>query len=147
VICGVAVEWLPLMTVGSAGERNHAGVCAKPEQAGHLVYGPFVKLGAGDYRVRISWNAGRPLQAFPEGRPVATIEAVSRSGSTYLAQRELRAEDYESPKHELLFRIGGGPQLGFPVEVRLWTCGAVPLTVSSITVELVDVPPNTATTG
>jgi hypothetical protein len=145
-ICGVAVEWLSLMTVGDAGERNDAGVCAKPEQAGHLVFGPFLKLGAGDYRVRICWNAGRKLRTDAEGQPVATIEVVSRNGKTYLTQRELGAEDFECPEHELRFCIGNRPPQGSPIEVRVWTSGAVPLTVSSIAVELVGVLPTAAAT-
>jgi len=60
------VEWLQLMSVGPAGERNRAGVSATPGQAGHLVYGPYVKLGAGHYRVRVNWSAGRPLRAVRE---------------------------------------------------------------------------------
>ncbi len=137
---GALVEWLPLMTVGPAGERVHAGVCATPGQTGHLVYGPYVALGAGDYRVRICWSAGRPLRAVRQGRPVATIEAVSRYGKTYLAQRELRVEDCESPEQELLFCIGRRPLPASPIEVRVWTSGTVPLTVSSITIELVERP-------
>jgi glycosyltransferase involved in cell wall biosynthesis len=129
------VEWLPAMTAGGAGERRHAGICAKPGTAGHLVYGPYVKLGAGDYRVRVRWDAGQPTQDVPRGRPAATIEAVSGYGNTYLAQRQLRVEDCLRPEHELRFRIDRRLPPALPVEVRVWTSGAVPLTVNSITVE------------
>jgi hypothetical protein len=141
------VEWLPVMKVGPAGERNHAGVCARPGQTGHLVYGPYVKLGAGDYRVRVRWSAGQPLRTFPRFQPVATIEAVSRHGKTYLAQRQLRVEDYVGPEHELLFHIAGRSSPALPIEVRVWTSGAVPLTLSSITVERIAAPAKTAMTG
>lgn len=139
-ICGVAVEWLPAMQVGRAGERTHAGVCAKPGRAGHLVYGPYVKLGAGDYRVRVRWSAGQPLRRVPRDQPVAAIEAVSRYGKTYLAQRKLRADDCERPEHELLFRVNGKPPSASPIEVRVWTSGTLPLTVSSIAIELIALP-------
>jgi glycosyltransferase involved in cell wall biosynthesis len=138
-ICGVAIEWLPAMTAGRAGERCPDGVCAKPGQPGHLVYGPYVKLGAGDYRVRIRWDAGRPTRDVPRSQPAAMIEAVSHCGKTYLAQHQLLFEDCLRPEHELSFRINGRPP-PLPIEVRVWTSGAVPLTVSSITVELIAAP-------
>jgi hypothetical protein len=141
------VEWLPVMKVGPAGERNHAGVCAKPGQPGHLVYGPYVKLGAGDYRVRVRWSAGQPSRTFPRFQRVATIEAVSRHGKTYLAQRQLRVEDYVRPEHELLFHVPGRSSPALPVEVRVWTSGAVPLALSSITVERIAAPAKPAMTG
>jgi len=146
-ICGVAIEWLPAMRVGSAGERREAGICARPGQPGHLVYGPYVKLGAGDYRVRVHWRAGRPTRHVPPGQPVATIEVVSRYGKTYLAQRQLRAEDCLRPEYEVMFHIGARPTPAFPVEVRVWTGGAVPLTVSSITVERIAAPARLASTA
>jgi hypothetical protein len=142
-----SVEWLPVMKVGPAGERNHAGVCARPGQPGHLVYGPYVKLGAGNYRVRVRWSAGRPSRTFSRFQPVATIEAVARHGKTYLAQRQLRVEDYVGPEHELLFRVAGRSSPALPIEVRVWTSGAVPLTLSSITVERVAAPAKSAMIG
>ena len=136
----MAIEWLPAMRVGRAGERRHGGVCAKPGQTGHLVYGPYVKLGAGDYRVRVRWSPGRPTRHIPRDQPVATIEAVSRYGRTYLAQRQLQLEDCPQPEQEVRFHVIGQPPSAFPVEVRVWTSGAVPLTLSSITVERIAAP-------
>jgi hypothetical protein len=141
------VEWLPLMQVGSAGEPCEAGVCAKPGQTGYLVYGPYVRLGAGDYRVRIRWSAGRQSRIFRRFRPVAAIEAVSGYGDSYLAQRKFRVEDYVHPEHELLFRIAGRLASAAPIEVRVWTSGAVKLTLSSITVERITALAEIATTG
>jgi hypothetical protein len=141
------VEWLPLMRVGSAGEPCEAGVCAKPGQTGYLVYGPYVKLGAGDYRIRVRWIVGRPSRTFRRFRPVATIEAVSGYGDTYLAQRKFRVEDYVQPEHELLFRIAGTLASAAPIEVRVWTSGAAPLRLSSITVERITALAEIAATG
>jgi hypothetical protein len=141
------VDWLALMQVGSAGEPCEAGVCAKPGQTGYLVYGPYVKLGAGDYRVRVRWSIGRPSRAFRRFRPIASIEAVSGYGDTYLAQRKFRVEDYVRPEHELLFRIAGRLASAAPIEVRVWTSGAVPLTVSSIIVEPITALAEIATAG
>ena len=140
------VEWLQLMSVGPAGERDHGGVSAAPGQAGHLVYGPYVKLGAGRYRVRVHWRAGRPSRAIAYGQLVATIEAVTGDGKTYLAQRELRADNYARPVHELLIDLSQKGLSDSPIEVRVWTGGMVPLTVSSITVERIAAPARTAAT-
>jgi hypothetical protein len=129
------VEWLQLMSVGPAGERNHAGVSATPGQPGHLVYGPYVKLGAGHYRVRVHWRAERPLHPVPPDRLIATIEVVTGDGKTYLAQREMRIDNYARPVHELSFNLSESALSNSPIEVRVWTGGMVPLTVSSITVE------------
>lgn len=127
------IEWLPAMRVGRAGQRGDRGIDAKPGETGHLVYGPYVALGNGDYRVRIGWEAGEPWRAAPRSQPVAVIEAVSRYGKLYLAQRELTVADCASPKHELRFRLGARSAPAF--EVRVWTAGIVPLTIVSITIE------------
>jgi hypothetical protein len=139
------VEWLQLMSVGPAGERERGGVSTTPGLAGHLVYGPYVKLGAGHHRVRVHWSAGQPLRAILRSHLVATIEVVTGDGKTYLAQRELRVGNYAQPVHELLLDLSEGALAASPIEVRVWTGGMVPLTVSSITVERIADPRKTKT--
>jgi hypothetical protein len=129
------VEWLPLMSVGPAGERSQAGVSAIRGQAGHLVYGPYVKIAPGHYRVQISWRAERPPRPVPPGQLVAMIEAVTGDGKTYLAQRELYVDNYTRPVYELSFDLGERAASTLPVEIRVWTGGMVPLTISSISIE------------
>ena len=97
--------------------------------------------------VRINWSAGRPLRAVPRDQLVATIEAVTGDGKTYLAQRELWADDYARPVHELSFDLGERAPSTSPIEVRVWTSGAVPLTLSSITVERIAAPARLASTA
>lgn len=135
---GRAVEWLPVMRVGPVGERTATGIGGKAGEAGHLVYGPYVRLGAGDYRVRIRCGMP-PTEAAPSGQAVATIEAVSEGGKTYLAQRELTIEECARPEHDLLFRIDATALQ--PVEVRVWTSGLAKLTVSSIAIERIALSP------
>ncbi len=139
------VEWLQLMSLGPAGERNHAGVSAVPGQAGHLVFGPYVKLGAGRYRVRVHWSIERPSRAVPRDQLVATIEAVTGDGKSYLAQRELRVDDCARPAHEVSFDLNQRASTS-PIEVRLWTSGVAPLTLTSITIERITAA-KTATTS
>ena len=127
---GDAVDWLPVMSVGSAGEKSDAGVSARPGEVGHLVYGPYARLGWGEYCLRWRSSAGAS-PGVPPGQRVATIEAVTGDGKTYLAQRHLSLEDCAGAEQELRFRITARAA---PVEVRVWTSGAVPLTISSITV-------------
>jgi hypothetical protein len=141
------VEWLQLMSVGPAGERTPAGVSTIPGEAGHLVYGPYVRLGAGHYRVRVHWSAGQPLRAVLRSHLVATIEVVTGDGKTYLAQRELRVGNYAQPVHELSLDLSERALATSPIEVRVWTGGMVPLTVSSITVERIAAPQTTTATS
>jgi hypothetical protein len=129
----VAAEWLPIVSVGSAGERGAAGISAKPDHSGHIIFGPYARLGPGSYRVQLRCSSAQSSAVVPGGRPAAVIEAVAHHGRHYLAQHELSAADCRVPVHELHFRVGPAPLLA--IEVRVWTSGTVPLTVTSIRVE------------
>lgn len=138
---GGAVEWLPSMQVGPAGKRTAAGIEGAAGQAGHLVYGPYARLLAGDYRVRVRCEVGQPAAPWLPETPVATIEAVSGHGQTYLAQRELTHAAGGSAEHDLEFRIEAtATSMRQAVEVRVWTNGLVPLTVASIAIERIGPP-------
>lgn len=138
---GGAVEWLPVMGVGPAGERTAAGINGAAGQAGHLVYGPYARLGAGDYRVRMRWQAAPAAARLSPGTVLATLEAVATHGQTYLAQRALTLAALGRSEHDLRFRIEATAALPWQaVEVRVWTSGLVPLTVSSITIERIGAP-------
>lgn len=134
-------EWLPRMLVGPAGRRTGGGIAARPGEAGHLVYGPYARLGAGSYRVRLRWIAGPPPAHLRRDQPAATIEAVCGDGTAYLAQRQLYPRECARPEHDLLFGLAKGPPQASPIEVRVWTSGALSLTIQSITVERMSAPP------
>jgi len=129
---GVTVEWLPVMSIGDAGERRDRVVLGKPGQAGHFIYGPYGRLEPGTYLLKIRISAEPSTTSRAQRGPVATIEAMS--GKSELMRHDLRLDDCASPEHHLSFRVAGTPHQA-PVEVRIWTSGAVALTVSSIIVE------------
>ncbi|MGE5268832.1 MAG: hypothetical protein ACM3JG_04070, partial [Thiohalocapsa sp.] len=136
-IPGVAIEWLAVMRVGPAGRRTADGIVAEAGRSGHLVYGPYATLAAGCYRARVHLAA--PANAAAPAPPLATIEAVAAQGRRFLAQRALCDADTLGSRHELAFQIEPGD--GEAVELRVWSSGAVPLTVVSIAIErIVPVP-------
>jgi hypothetical protein len=129
------------MEVGPAGKRTTAGVSGAAGEAGHLVYGPYARLGAGEYRVRVGWRSGQPAGRLPPGTLLAAIEAVLAQGETYLAQRDLTLAARGRTEQDLRFRIEAAPAQPLQtVEVRIWTSGLVPLTVSSVTIERIGAP-------
>jgi glycosyltransferase involved in cell wall biosynthesis len=140
------VEWLPVLQAGPVGQRTAAGISSEGGEAGHLFYGPYARLGAGEYRVRIRWRGGQPEARLPPDTVLATIEAVSGDAvpghATYLAQRDLTVRERGRGEHDLRFRIEATDMPPWQaVEVRFWTSGLVPLTVSSVTVERFVLPP------
>lgn len=139
---GRAVEWLPVMQVGPVGERTAAGISGEAGRDGHLLFGPYARLGAGDYRVRVRWKARQGVARLSPDTLVAAIEAVSEHGEIYLARRDLTIAASGRGEHDLHFHIEAtAARLRPAVEVRIWTSGVVPLTVSSITIERIDPPP------
>jgi len=138
-VSATPVEWLPLMPVAVAGERCAGGVRAKPSTPGFVIYGPYWPLAAGKYRVMISFSLDH-LQAgaMPPETDVATIEAVTAEPAAYLAQHGLRLRDCGDRTFGLLFAVSDAAAQGSqprPVEIRVWSSGALPFTVRSVTLQ------------
>ena len=100
---GAVVEWLPVMTVGAAGERGDAGITSKPGQAGHFIYGPYGRLEPGTYSLNMRMAADPAVKTRVHPGTVATIEIVS--GTINLVRRHLRLDDLADPEHRLSFRV------------------------------------------
>jgi hypothetical protein len=134
---GKPVEWLPMMRVGSMAKRIDGVVQAQPSVGGHVVYGPYYRLPSGEYRVRVCLDAALPSNGVESSRSVAMLEAAS--GETYLAQRGIETQDCDEHDYELSFALADTPAQAEPppIEVRVWTSGLAPLTVSSITIQRV----------
>jgi len=136
-VSGIAVDWLPTMRVGDAGDRIDGMLRAKPGHKGHIVYGPYFQLPPGAYHVCALLDSGQSWRSRYRREPVATLEAVANEGNAYLAQRDITPEDLRRGRHEFTFAVteAAATRGQNIVEVRLWTSGAVPFSVSSITVE------------
>src|SRR5271169_1643883 len=137
IVSGIAVDWLPTMRVGDAGDRIDGMLRAKPGHKGHIVYGPYFQLPPGAYHVCALLDSGQSWRSRYRREPVATLEAVANEGNAYLAQRDITPEDLRRGRHEFTFAVteAAATRGQNIVEVRLWTSGAVPFSVSSITVE------------
>jgi hypothetical protein len=134
-VSGIEVDWLPMMRVGDAGERIDGMLRAKPGHKGHIVYGPYFRLPPGEYHARARMTSGRSWRWLHQRQPVATLEAVA-NGNDYLAQRDVSLQESRGPQHEFSFVVGEAAGTGNNlVEIRVWTNGTVPLSLSSITVE------------
>ena len=131
------VECLPMMQVGSIAERVDGVVEAKSSMSGHVVYGPYVRLPPGKYRVNVSLDIAEPSGGVEPAQTIAMLEAAS--GDSYLAQRDITLRECGAGEHELSFALAAGPGQSepAPIEVRVWTSGAAPLAVSSVKIQRV----------
>ena len=68
---------------------------------------------------------------------VAVLEVVADVGAKFIATRNLKLADFKQPEQSLEFTLtaAAGQKVSGEIEVRIWTAGFVPLTISSITVE------------
>ena len=136
------VECLPMMQVGSIAERVDGVVEAKSSMSGHVVYGPYVRLPPGKYRVNVNLDIAEPSGGVEPTQTIAMLEAAS--GDSYLAQRDITFRECGAGEHELSFALAAGPDQSepAPIEVRVWTSGAAPLAVSSVKIQRVSATPD-----
>jgi hypothetical protein len=135
-------EWLPLLSVGNAGERCDGVVQTRPGQAGHVVFGPYRHLLPGHYRVRVAMEATSLLPPSDNDGadgddPLAVIDIASAIGTICLARCSLRPEDLGERHHTLSFSVSEPMALGpeAVVEIRVWTNGLITASIASVTVE------------
>ena len=88
-ISGIRVDWLPMMSLGSAGERIDGTVRAKPGKKGHIVYGPYLRLPPGDHHVRVRMETGRPWRWNYRRQPIAKLGAFADHGEIYLTHHNV----------------------------------------------------------
>lgn len=123
-------SWLGALTVGVAGARAAGceAIAIRPGCGGHVFYGPYRKLLAGHYRVKVEWTQ----QETARGRLV--LEVVR--GETFLGQADCILAPGVSAGCEIDFLITepGRPIGAGPVQIRLWTDGYGAGTVTAVTV-------------
>ena len=133
--------------MSNQGAKRRAGVASIPPVAWPVWSGS--PPGVTDFfsprpETGYGLDAGQPEvmeRSAGDQHALTVLVGPSGYGKTYLAQRELRLEDCDRPAHDLLFHVGGRATApASAIEVRVWTSGIVPLTVSSISVELVGLP-------
>ena len=129
-----------ILSVGPAGQRAQGFVRSRGNAEGHVVYGPYLHLPPGHYRVEFglamlgqsSRNSSSNLKA-----DALAVEAVA-AGDSFLAHKMLKSQDLNSRVDEVLeFSIedtNGGTR---NVEFRVWVARWVDVAVESVTLVLV----------
>jgi len=123
------MDWLPLILAGDAGVKHGSYFRSRPGLAGHLIYGPYLELPAGNYIASLVISAAGNGKASASGSvtgPVIVIEVVT--GNTILAQAHLSAIDLQKRIQVLEFRLS---ELAI-IETRVWTSGFVDLSVEAV---------------
>ncbi len=125
-------NWLPIMSLGDAGQRAKQGIRGKSGVMGHVFFGPYRSLFPGRYLLELCFS-----NLFDQKNAEALIlfEVVTRSGKT-LATREL-AVSKSCLKAELLFEVealGATPAAADVLEIRLHKRNFAPLEVVTMNV-------------
>jgi FkbM family methyltransferase len=130
---------LSKMAIGPAGARDGDRVRTRRAVAGHVVFGPYVDLMPGRYRLTVLMETDLALLGVNLAAPAMAIEVVC---GRYIAARcHLAAEDLQGSAHTLLFTITDDFKDYFStqkVECRIWTSGAVHAAIISITLDAAD---------
>ncbi|TCT04012.1 hypothetical protein [Aquabacter spiritensis] len=122
-------EQIANLHLGAGAERNGPRIVAGRTMAeGHAIYGPFLALEGGDYRVTLAFSrlAGR------RGAPKTTRAVVEVSaGDEILVQETIGLAQSVQPDRTALaldFTLTADPK---PLEIRLWTNGHVDFELES----------------
>ena len=76
------------------GTRDQAGNLLSSGKPGYFVYGPYMKLEAGKYRL----VAKGSLVASDAAAPIGTIDAVAKIGKLVMGKKEITAQEQENGK-------------------------------------------------
>jgi hypothetical protein len=128
-----------LMQIGPAGVRDGGRVWTRKHVTGHVVFGSYLDLLPGRYRLTVQ------LEADPAGletAPVAPAMAIEAVCGHYIAARcNLAIEDLRSSSHSLLFTVPDDLRDYFSTqqwEFRVWTSGAVHVAITAIMLNSAD---------
>jgi len=128
-----------LMQIGPAGVRDGGRVWTRKHVTGHVVFGSYLDLLPGRYRLTVQ------IEADPAGldtTPVASAMAIEAVCGHYIAARcNLALEELRSSSHSLLFTIPDDLRDYFSTpqwEFRVWTSGAVHVAITAIMLNSAD---------
>jgi hypothetical protein len=126
-----AGNWLPIMSVGSAGEATAEGVRSEAGVAGHVFYGPYRALLPGKYLLAVDYDG-----QIGEGGSL-TLEAVDSDNQIVLASHELPVEAGASSL-ELSFAIQhptSAGELPPSLEFRLFKTAGADVLIRAVRIE------------
>lgn len=136
---------LAIVSLADWASRDRAGRVAFPAGAsGHGIFGPYVTLPAGPYAAHLCLKApgaeppaqGRPLSRLlpkqPPQQPELTVVVEVVDGPHFLARQEFSAADLTGDPIAIPFALDASREGSARIETRIYTCGTLPLTVSSL---------------
>jgi hypothetical protein len=124
------------LQVGHAGRRDGNCVRTREGVEGHVIYGPYLDLLPGHYRLVVAIEADAVLPASDSAEPVMSMEVAS--GQYMAAYRVLTYADLRQEIHDLVFTV---PDDFFECysaarfEFRIWTTGSVCASITSVAIE------------
>jgi hypothetical protein len=124
------------MPVGQAGRRDGNRVRTREGVAGHVIFGPYLDLLPGQYRLVVAIEADAVLPGSDSAEPVMAMEVVS--GQYMAAYRVLTRADLRQELHGLVFTVPDDFFEYYDVarfEFRIWTTGSVCVSITSIAIE------------
>lgn len=91
--------------------------------AGHGVYGPYLKLGAGGYRVSVALET-EAARLFMKPKGAVVIDIATNEGNEILAERKVDISSIKNgfSRHVIDFQVPTG-RVNVPIEFRIWTDG------------------------
>jgi hypothetical protein len=136
---GLSMSLLARMTIGPAGVRDGDRVWTRKNVAEYVVFGPYLTLLPGRYRLTVVMETDPALL---DAHLVVSAMAIEVICGRYIAARcNLAAEDLRSSTHTLLFTVLDDFKDYFNTqnfEFRIWTCGVAHAAITSITLDPAD---------
>jgi hypothetical protein len=123
---------LAMMPVGQAGRPDGDLVRSIKGTSGHVVYGPYLELVEGCYRLQVDFSASTPAAE------VGCVRIEVMEGRYLVAYCLVTQADVERGIVELLFQVGApqGPDIADSLcEFRVWTDGEQELTLREVSIE------------
>jgi len=124
------------LQVGHAGMRDGNCVRTREGVEGHVIYGPYLDLLPGQYRLVVAMEADAALPASDAAEPVMAMEVAS--GQYMAAYRVLTRADLRQEIHDLVFTVPDDFFECYGVarfEFRIWTTGSVQASIISVAIE------------
>jgi hypothetical protein len=114
--------------------RRESGLVRAGNEAGHVVFGPFLRLSAGGYVTKVELSDIKPRAG--ASKPKIVVEAAL--GQDIVVQEVI---DFASPggkiSTEMNFKVNEGAG---PWELRIWADGSIDFAIESCSLERDDVP-------
>jgi hypothetical protein len=125
-------NWLPLLYMGPAGGRRNRVTINRTGRPGHLLYGPYWALPAGEYKANFQLVDIAKRHAGNASDVACSFEVVS--GNDHLGLAGLRREDLQD-RVSLGFTVTReqAQDSSFALELLVWDNAVVPFGVEAVT--------------